>query len=86
MVMTIEERLSCAKANNNALKEEIDGLHLYIDSLRAKLGMPPKFKGNHASQQANAPDAQGKCECGGEWRTDGEHQNEFCSVCFKSRR
>ncbi len=27
-----------------------------------------------------------KCECGGEWRTDGQHSNEFCEKCLKSRK
>lgn len=25
------------------------------------------------------------CECGGSWRTDGAHSNEFCSLCFKTK-
>ena len=29
--------------------------------------------------------AGARCQCGGEWRTDGIHQNEFCSKCLKSR-
>lgn len=26
-----------------------------------------------------------RCICGGSWRTDGQHSNEFCARCFKSR-
>ena len=26
-----------------------------------------------------------KCDCGGKWRTDGEHKNEFCDTCFNNR-
>ena len=29
--------------------------------------------------------ADAECRCGGKWRTDGQHSNEFCSVCFKTR-
>lgn len=25
------------------------------------------------------------CKCGGSWRTDGQHSNEFCAKCFTSR-
>lgn len=38
----------------------------------------------NASQQPVQADA-GKCICGGSWRTDGQHSNSFCDVCFKSR-
>lgn len=26
-----------------------------------------------------------RCGCGGEWRTDGQHTNEFCARCFGTR-
>jgi len=33
-----------------------------------------------------APQANNKkCECGGIWKTDGYHQNQFCSKCFKTK-
>ncbi len=38
---------------------------------------------DNASQPSDSADA--KCRCGGEWRTDGQHSNEFCSTCFKTR-
>ena len=25
------------------------------------------------------------CKCGGKWRTDGAHSNQFCSKCFKTK-
>jgi len=78
MALTIEERLSCEIANKNALKEEIDGLHLYINSLHKKLGMPPKFKGSHASQQANPPDRANECQC-------ADHQGGPCSFCMEAK-
>jgi len=26
-----------------------------------------------------------RCKCGGEYRTDGMHQNVFCSLCYKDK-
>lgn len=35
-------------------------------------------------QTRNKPVGDG-CDCGGKWRGDGVHQNEFCDTCFKTK-
>ena len=43
--------------------------------------LPPR----HVGKVPELAAPYGRCSCGGEWRTDGQHSNEFCAVCFKSR-
>jgi hypothetical protein len=40
----VKHKLSAMTANRNALREEIEGLQLFINSLQAELGRPPKFQ------------------------------------------
>ena len=44
MALTVETKLRAMTANRNALYEEIQGLHLYINKLLDELGRAPKFK------------------------------------------
>ena len=60
MTLTLGEKLSAMTANRNALKEEITGLHLYINKLLSEMGKPPKFK---ASQQSTSPDENIRPAC-----------------------
>ena len=54
MTLTLEKKLSAMTANRNALKEEIAGLHLYINKLLLEMGKTPKF---NVSQQSHAQDS-----------------------------
>lgn len=42
--MDIEDKLACMTASRNALREEIQGLQLYINQLRKRLGEKQLFK------------------------------------------